>query len=135
MSTLRSQVMQNLFRRCHMSSRVVRWLCQCVAAAALIHQPLNARASELTGHELLDRLNLPETSKDRVYAVFLVGNVLFDWNGKSHYKPPRATLGQAVAITKNFLVENPQLWHVESPYLIAVALGVKWPCPGPSSAG
>ena len=98
-----------------------------VAAFALVTP--SVRAGEITGQDLYNRLTLPTTTgSDMAYAMFLVGNVLFQWDGKSHCKPPKATLAQAVAITKNFLADNPHLWHEESPYLIAVALGEKWPC-------
>jgi len=90
--------------------------------------PLTVQADYGTGQQWLEKLNSPMT-EDKIDAKVMVGNILFAWEGKSHCKPSLATLGQAVAITKKFLDENPQFWHEEVSNLIGAALGIAWPCP------
>ena len=88
-----------------------------------------SRADITSGQQLVDKLNTATaTQEDRIEATLLVGNILFNWDGKSHCKPPQATVGQAVAITQKFLNENPKLWHYDAPHLIGTALGIDWPC-------
>jgi hypothetical protein len=60
--------------------------------------------------------------------MVLVGNVLFQWDGKSHCKPQGASVGQATAIVEKNLKEMPEIWHVEAYIVIAVILGMVWPC-------
>jgi Rap1a immunity proteins len=85
-----------------------------------------AHSQSLTGQHLLAKLE--SDAAEQMHATMFVGQVLFEWEGKSHCKPPEATLGQAVALTKNFLKANPHLWHHEAAHLVAAALQLAWPC-------
>lgn len=91
--------------------------------------PTTSYAATMTGQQLAAKLDMPIDSRERLEGVMLIGNVLFEWEGKSHCKPQAATLGQAAAIAKNFLQANPQLLHYDASTLVGVALGENWPCP------
>lgn len=80
-----------------------------------------------TGQWLISKMN-SSVPNNNLEAMAWVGEILFSWEGKSHCKPPRATVGQATAITKKFLNENPQYWHEDASRLIGLALGLTWPC-------
>ncbi len=88
----------------------------------------SAEAQIKTGQQLMERLE-DSSAESRIEGMRLVGDILFAWEGKSHCKPPQATVGQAVAITQKFLTENPHLWHYDAPHLVGAALGRVWPCP------
>lgn len=95
-----------------------------------------------TGQDLLRKLQGPQelnassasqerldATKEDILAMVLIGNVTFAWEGKTHCKPSNATVGQARAITQNFLNENPEIWHYSASILVGAALGSVWPCP------
>jgi len=94
----------------------------------MLAYPMIAAADIKTGQDLIQMLNAAR-EKDRIEAKIFIGNILFDWEGKSHCKPPQATVGQAVAITQKFLNENPKIWHYEAAAIVGAALGDAWPCP------
>jgi len=108
------------------SRRYARYVA--IILTVVLGNPLTAQADFMTGQQLLEKMKATSTVEDRIEATYLVGRILFDWEGKSHCKPPKATVGQAKAITQNFLTENPQLLHNEAHHLIGAALGIAWPC-------
>jgi hypothetical protein len=86
-------------------------------------------AGTITGETLKNYLDTSKaTEKEYATGMVVVGDVLFKWEGKSHCKPEKATLSQAVAITEKFLSGNPELWHENAYYLVGAALGSVWPC-------
>src|SRR6266446_4216677 len=85
--------------------------------------PLTAQASHLSGQKLLEKINSPTTTLDHLEGMEVVASVLFAWEGKSHCKPPLATVGQATAITQKFLNENPSTWHLNGDDITGAALG------------
>lgn len=116
-----------------------------VSAATTARRDYSAPANSLrrwTGQDLLrelqgpQELNVTSASQERLDAIkgnllamALIGKVTFAWEGKSHCKPANATVGQAAAITQNYLNENPEIWHYSATVLVGAALGSAWPCP------
>jgi len=103
----------------------------------VLFYPSMAAADIQTGQDLITKLNSTslETADDHLEAMRFVGNILFAWEGKSHCKPPAATVGQAAAITQKFLNDNPALWHYDAANLVGAALGIAWPCPKKQNTG
>jgi hypothetical protein len=80
------------------------------------------------GQQLLAKLTSSD-ARERIPAMMLVGDILFQWNGKSHCKPPAASVGQATAIVEKYLKETPEIWDGEASHVIGAILGMVWPCP------
>jgi len=88
----------------------------------------NALAQSMTGQQLLNGLELPNSDPNKLQYVKVVGDITFKWEGQSHCKPEGATVGQAIAITEKFLKANPEIWHMNAYDITGVALGQAWPC-------
>lgn len=76
-------------------------------------------------------MKLLDSSDDKevIQGYYIVGNILFGWEGKSHCKPEKATLGQAAAIAQKFIKNKPEYWHEPAPGLIGAAFQSVWSCP------
>lgn len=101
---------------------------RCTTDDCLEQESYRRADATMTIGEWLNATKLPKSSPARLKALVLTGNVLFDWEGKSHCKPERANVEQAMAIAKLFFQEHPQIWHLDAPSGIGVALGNVWPC-------
>jgi hypothetical protein len=88
---------------------------------------LSVYASTVTGQQLLAKLTSSD-ARERVPAMILIGDILFQWNGKSHCKPPGVTVGQATAIVEKYLKEFPEVWDGEASHVIGAIFGMMWPC-------
>ena len=87
-----------------------------------------ADATMTIGH-WLESIRATKSQPEHLKAFILAGDILFKWEGKSHCKPERANVNQAVAIAEKYFQDNPQIWHLDAPTGIGVALGNSWPCP------
>ena len=90
--------------------------------------PCLSYADGMTGQQWLEKLKKTSHEKDVAIAMILAGDVLFQWDGKSHCKPNNATVGQAVEITIKYIKDRPEIWHLNAVNLIGAALGIAWPC-------
>jgi len=82
---------------------------QCTTDACLEQRSYERADATMTAGEWLKAAKLPKSSSGYLKAMLLAGNVLFKWNGKSHCKPERADVNQAMAIAKQFFQDHPQI--------------------------
>ena len=102
---------------------------QAVLSQRDLEQRSAARADQtMSVGDWLRASKQPRSSQEFISALVLAGNVLFQWEGKSHCKPERADVDQAMAIAAKFFEEHPQVWHLAAPDGIGAALGNVWPC-------
>lgn len=101
---------------------------RCTTDECLEQESYRRADATITAGDWLKAVKLPKSSPTHLKALILTGSVLFEWEGKSHCKPERADVEQAMAITRQFFQEHPQIWHLDAPSGIGVALGNVWPC-------
>jgi len=107
---------------------------RCTTDDCLEQESYRQAEASMTAGNWLKATNLPKSSPEHLAALVLTANILFKWDGNSHCKPERANVEQAMAVTKLFFEEHPQIWHLDAPSGIGVALGNVWPCDSPAGA-
>lgn len=94
---------------------------------ALLMIPAVANAQFRTGNQLLTELQSTETL-DRLYGLGYVVGVSDTMLNINHCPPGGITAGQVSDMTKNYLINNPQMRHLAADGLVLMVLRQAWPC-------